>query len=275
MSKGESQAHHRLIGKHIPTEVIDALQNPNHGKSIQNKGWAQHWMLGYQIKSNKLWRIGDSKSTRAITNLECVTQEEAKEMAHFEDKKNGHFGHDLIKILLLDQICSPKLNKLIVSAIIEYGQCRAFGGQYLAVLLETITQWHPWELLVGDYLSLPIGKGGFHTVGLYMDVYSQKISRLIFTTYSTTGTTIGSPEKICQMYHTPDVFMADRGSHISERHMKKSLYCNYKLIPSGCDHPMCHPTKSPAHSRHCPKCQPYVNQYGVEGPVESTSHYPS
>ena len=140
---------------------------------------------------------------------------------------------------------------------------------------ETITQWHPWELLVGDYLSLPIGKGGFHTVGLYMDVYSQKISILKFTTYSTTGTTIGSLEKICQMYHTPDVFMADRGSHISERHMKKSLYCNYKLIPSGCDHPMCHPTKSPAHSRHCPKCQPYVNQYGVEGPVESTSHYPS
>ena len=91
-------------------------------------------MLGYQIKSNKLWRIGDSKSTRAITNLECVTQEEAKEMAHYEDKKNGHFGHDLIKILLLDQIFSPKLNKLIVSAIIEYGQCKAFGGQYPAAV---------------------------------------------------------------------------------------------------------------------------------------------
>ena len=184
-------------------------------------------------------------------------------------------GDGTIKILLLDQICSPKLNKSIVSTIIECRQCKAFGGQLLAALLEPIIQWDPWEPLVGDYLSLLIGKGGFHTVGLYMDVYSQKISRLKFTTYSTTGTTIGSLEKICQMYHTPDVFMADGGSHISERHMKKSLYWNYKLIPSGCDHPMCHPTKSPANSRHCPKCHPYVNQYGVEGPVESTSHYPS
>ena len=37
MSIGESQAHHWFIGKLIFTEVIDALQKPNHGKSIQNK----------------------------------------------------------------------------------------------------------------------------------------------------------------------------------------------------------------------------------------------
>ena len=97
-------------------------------------------MLGYQIKSNKPWRIDDSKSTRACTKLEWITQEEAREMAYFEHKKNGHFRHDLIKILLLDQICSPKLNKSIVSAIIECRHCKSFGVQHLAALLEPITQ---------------------------------------------------------------------------------------------------------------------------------------
>ena len=76
-------------------------------------------MLGYQIDGNKLWRIGDSKSTRACTRLKCITQNEAKEMAHFEHEKNSHFGQDIIKISLLNKICSPKLDKLIISAIIE------------------------------------------------------------------------------------------------------------------------------------------------------------
>ena len=49
-------------------------------------------MLGYQIDGNKLWRIGDSKSTRARTRLKCITQNEAKEMARLEHEKNGHFG---------------------------------------------------------------------------------------------------------------------------------------------------------------------------------------
>ena len=33
----------------------------------------------------------------------------------------------------------------------------------------------PFELLVGDYLSMPQGKGGYHTIGLYLDTYSQQV----------------------------------------------------------------------------------------------------
>ena len=173
-------------------------------------------MLGYQIDGNKLWRIGDSKSTRAHARLECIMQNEAKEMAHLEHKKNDHFGRDLIKISLLDQICSPKLDKLIISAIIECRQCKAFGGQHLAALLELITQHHhPWELLVGDYLFMPTGKGGFNTIRLYMDVCLQKVFGFKFTMYSTTATTTASFEKICQTYCAPEVSMADGGSHFS------------------------------------------------------------
>ena len=97
-------------------------------------------MLWYQIQDNKLWHIGDGRSTRARARLECVTQEEAKGLARTEHVKNGHFGRDLIKIALLDHICSPKLDKSILAAIVECGYCKAFGGQHLASLLEPITQ---------------------------------------------------------------------------------------------------------------------------------------
>ena len=95
----------------------------------------------------------------------------------------------------------------------ECGHCKAFGGQHLASLLKPITRQHPWELLVGDYLSMPMGKGGFHTIGLYMDVYSQKIFGRKFTTYGTTATTIALLNKIRHAYQMPEVFMADGGSH--------------------------------------------------------------
>ena len=100
-------------------------------------------MLSYQIDGkidgNKLWRIGDSKSTRACARLECITQNEAKEMACLKHEKNGHFGQDLIKISLLNQICNPKLDKLIISPTIKCEQCKAFDCQHLAALLEPIT----------------------------------------------------------------------------------------------------------------------------------------
>ena len=102
-------------------EVINAMWNLDYRRSTWDKRWAQHHKLGYQIDGNKLWRIGDSKSTRACTRLECITQNEAKEMPCLEHKRNGPFSRDLIKISLLDQICSPKLDKSIISTIIKCG----------------------------------------------------------------------------------------------------------------------------------------------------------
>jgi hypothetical protein len=69
--------------------------------------------------------------------------------------------------------------------------------------------------LVGDYLSMPVGRGGFHTIGLFMDVYSQKIFGFKYTSHGTTATTIASLNCICQLYCMPEVFMADRGSHFA------------------------------------------------------------
>ena len=198
-----SQLRTRFSKEPIFAEVIDAMYNLDHGRRIHDKRRARHQMLGYQIQDDKLWRIGDGRSTRARAQLECVTQEEAKGLACTEH----------VKIALLDHICSPKLDKSILTAIVECGCCKAFGGQHLTLLLEPITRRHPWELLVGNYLSMPMGKGGFHTIGLYMDVYSQKIFGYKFTTYGTTATTIASLNRIRRTYRTPEVFMADGGSH--------------------------------------------------------------
>ena len=63
--------------------------------------------------------------------------------------------------------------------------------------------------------QLPLNAGGFHTIGLYMDVYSQKIFGHKFTTYGTMATTISSLNKIRHAYRRPEVFMADSGSHFA------------------------------------------------------------
>ena len=106
----------------IFTEVINAMYNLDHGESLHTKRQARHQMIGYQINGGKLWCIGDGKSTTARAQLECVTQAEAKKLAHLEHEKNGHLGCDLFKIRLLDWICSPKLDKSILSAIVECGR---------------------------------------------------------------------------------------------------------------------------------------------------------
>jgi hypothetical protein len=180
--------------------VIDAMNNIDHGKHMRDKCRARHCMLGYQIEDGHLYRIGDGKSTRTRPHLECVTWEEAVELVRIEHEKGGHFRRDLIKILLLDRICSPQLDKSIMTMIVKCGHCKVFGGSHLAALLEPTTHWHPWELMVGDYMSMPVGKGGFHMIGLFMDVYSQKIFRFKFTTYGSTATTIASLNRIWQMY---------------------------------------------------------------------------
>ena len=68
------------------------MHNVDHGKRVRDKRRARHRMLGYQIENGRLYRIGDGKSTCTRPCLECVTQEEAVELARIEHEKGGHFG---------------------------------------------------------------------------------------------------------------------------------------------------------------------------------------
>ena len=146
---------------------------------------------------------------------ECVTQEEAIELAQQEHKGGGHFHWDLIKIALLDRIHSHKLNQFIIKAISDCAKCKIFGNTHLNALLQLIMCCHPFELLVGNYLFMPPGKGGYHAVGLYLNTCSQHVWGDKFKTAGTGKTTIKSLTNIYQNFAPAEIFMSDGSRHLN------------------------------------------------------------
>ena len=65
----------------------------------------------------KLWYVGGGTWARVVARRECITKEEAVELARTEHKKGGHFHHNLIKIALLNRIHTPNIDQSIVKAI--------------------------------------------------------------------------------------------------------------------------------------------------------------
>ena len=90
-----------------------------------------------------------------------------RELATRVHSEGGHWGRDAVTMALLDCICSPKLDASILAAIRDCPKCKNFGPTHLHSLLEPITRRHPFELLVGNYLTIPKGKGGYSTLGVY------------------------------------------------------------------------------------------------------------
>ena len=83
-----------------------------------------------------------------------------------------------------------------------------------------ITRRHPFELLVGDYLSLPTGKGGFHTVGLFLDTYSQHVWAFKLKSAGTAKTTIEGLSHIFHNFIAPETFMSDGGKHFDNHNVR-------------------------------------------------------
>ena len=111
----------------------------------------------------------------------------------------------------------PGLDASIVKGITDCGVCKNFGGTHLHALLDPITRRHPLELLVGDYLSLPTGKGGYHTVGLYLDTFSQHVFGYKYKTAGSAKTTIDSLSRTFQTYAPWETFMSDGGKHFDNK----------------------------------------------------------
>ncbi len=101
-------------------------------------------------------------SSRARSRTECISREEARILAAEQHNDNGHWGRDAIKLALLDRIHSTRLDETIVEVIRIVRSVRTSEVRTCISLLNPITRRHPFELLVGDYLSLPTGKGGYH-----------------------------------------------------------------------------------------------------------------
>jgi transposase InsO family protein len=79
----------------------------------------------------------------------------------------------------------------------------------------------PFELLVGDYLSLPTGKGGYHTVGLYLDTFTQHIWGFKFKMAGTGKTTVKLLEEIYSGFVLAEVFMSDGGKHFKNNEVQQ------------------------------------------------------
>lgn len=113
------------------------------------------------------------------------------QLAVKQHEEGGHWGRDAIKITLTDKIYSPGLDASIM-------------------VLEPVTRRHPFELLVGDYLTLPLAQG-FHTLGVYLDTFSQHVWVFKYRNAGTAKTTVDSLGQIFRNFTGSETFMSDGG----------------------------------------------------------------
>ncbi|KAI0363825.1 hypothetical protein BV20DRAFT_910484, partial [Pilatotrama ljubarskyi] len=107
----------RFAEEPLFTEVIKAIMNATDTLDERTARRAKHRAAQYMIAEGKLWRLRTTTTTRARARVECITRAEAIEKARQCHEERGHWGRDSIKIALLDQYWSPKLDASILEAI--------------------------------------------------------------------------------------------------------------------------------------------------------------
>jgi hypothetical protein len=90
-------------------------------------------------------------------------------------------------------------------------------------LLQLIHHIQPFYLAAGDYV-LPVGKGGFKNLGVYIDMCSNFIWVTKVKAAGTVKTTLASLQIICLGYATPQPIMMDGGSHF--KNAEVNTFCD-------------------------------------------------
>jgi hypothetical protein len=124
-------------------------------------------------------------------------------------------GHDAVKIMLMDHIMSPDLDLSIIKAIQAYMQCKNFRPACLNTLLQLIMHWHPFELLVGDYLLMLSRKGRYHTLTVYLDTFSQHVWAFKYKTIGTMKISVNTLSTISKAFIAPKTFMTDGDTYFN------------------------------------------------------------
>ncbi|KIO05479.1 hypothetical protein M404DRAFT_141182, partial [Pisolithus tinctorius Marx 270] len=127
----------------------------------------------------------------------------------------GHWGQDTLKIALTDHYYMPKIDLAVMKAIHDCTKCKNFSMPKLNSLSEPITRRHLFGLLVGDYLSMPTGKGRYHMLGLFLDTFSQHLLVTKFKRAGTAKTTVDSLANIFNSFTAAEIFMMDGGCHFN------------------------------------------------------------
>src|ERR1700692_4623778 len=131
------------------------------------------------------------------------------ELAQIQHETGGQFMQDMVKLKLMDKYYSSRVDQAIVKGINSCGRCKSFGPTHIHSLLQPITRRHPFELFVADYLSMPLGTGGFHTIALIMDTLTCFRWGLKLKTKGTAKPTRAALKSICNAFNSPESLMVD------------------------------------------------------------------
>ncbi|KAJ3912899.1 hypothetical protein F5877DRAFT_53332 [Lentinula edodes] len=145
----EALAEH-FVSEPVFKEVLDALRVLEGPRDEKVEQRAKHKAARYMVEGNHLWKVGGNDGLRGWARVECVTRKEAVKLARVQHGEAGHWGRDAVKLALMDQIWSPKLDESVMEAITNCPECKNFGAAHIHALLNPITRRHPFKLLVGD-----------------------------------------------------------------------------------------------------------------------------
>ena len=80
-------------------------------------------------------------------------------------------------------------------------------------LLEPITQRHPFELAVADYLSMSTGTSGYNTIALIINTFTCWRWGFKLKTKGTAKMTLAALTSICNLFNTPESLMTNGRPH--------------------------------------------------------------
>jgi hypothetical protein len=227
-------------------QAVEALEMIVRGVEDAATRQAKHRAREYMIEGGQLWHVGGGKSQRVRVRVECVTPEGMRKIAEEEHKRGGHMGRDSMKFKLTNKYKTPVIDKVIMEAIQNCGECLNFGSAHIHALLQPIMRCHPFELLISDSLAMLKGKGRYKEIGLYLDTVSQWVFGFKYKTHGSAKTTT---KALCAMFqgHAPwEVFMSDGGSHFdnekvqqlcAEFGVKTEVVTKYSPWVNGLDEP--------------------------------------
>ncbi|KAG9123419.1 hypothetical protein FRC07_014963 [Ceratobasidium sp. 392] len=195
---------------HLLFEAND--DSPSDKETERDRKRRAHRAEGYMVENGKLWLVG-GKHARAGTKVECIPHNEGFELAHSVHRAGGHFGRDMTVLALQQEYHWPRMRFHATEAVTTCPRCKNFGPRLLSALLRPITRAKPFDLIVGDYVSLPEGHGGFKTVLVLIDVYSRYLFAFASRKPGTGKFTVDALTKVSDLIAKPKSFMADGGSH--------------------------------------------------------------
>ncbi|QRW10185.1 Retrovirus-related Pol polyprotein from transposon opus [Ceratobasidium sp. AG-Ba] len=200
--------------------LFDAPSNSSADESEERaRKRRAHRAEGYQVENGKLWLVA-GKNTRRRDRVECIPSSEAKDLALSVHSAGGHFGRDMTVLALQQRYFWPTLRRDATEAVVSCPRCKNFGPRLRTAQLQPITRAKPFDLMVGDYLSLPVGQGKFKTVLLLIDVYSRYLFTFPSRNPGTGKFTVDALTRVSDWLLTPTAFMADGGKHFDCEEVK-------------------------------------------------------